>query len=182
VCRKLGETCLEKIKHFDPKPGHSFDGRISLATIAGIEVRISTDSFEVVPISSRGPEIHISATYRTLIRHSQDEAILKYHHTYITRAKNLIYCVEQRRNVIKRCAEEIVGWQFDYFKNHGAKRPMTLAISPKKLGTYIHRQPGGEGKYVLCGRGVYSLEHLFTREITTTSGNKNISASWSRNA
>ena len=100
IAKELGvpentvRLAYEKIKCFDPKPGNSFDGEDQPCYILPeLEVILSNDSFEVMPIGSFSPEIHISAAYRSLIRYSQDEAILKYLHTYITRAKkpNLLY-------------------------------------------------------------------------------------------
>jgi RNA polymerase sigma-54 factor len=165
---------LKRIASLDPKPGAKFSAAPSIFVTPEAEIRRTAESTYVVEMLRDGmPRLRISAEYESMLEDPETAAeARKYLAEKIRSGKFVMDSLHQRRETIRRIAEDIAAEQGDFFE-HGISRlkPMTMGTVAQKLG--VHETTVGRavsGKYVKTPQGVFELKFFFTGGLKTADG------------
>ena len=121
------------------------------------------------------PRLHISAEYEAMLEDPETAAeAKKYLAEKIRSGKFVMDSLHQRRETIRRIAEEIAAAQREFF-DQGISRlkPLTMGTVADQLG--LHETTVGRavsGKYVRTPQGVFELKFFFTAGLKTADGSR----------
>ena len=167
-------AAIKLISSLDPKPGSQFSALPPVYVTTEAEIRKTAEGQYVVDMLRDGlPRLRISAEYESMLEDPETAAdAKKYLAEKIRSGKFIMDSLHQRRETIRKIAEEIAGAQGEFFE-HGISRlmPMTMGTVADKLG--VHETTVGRavsGKYVKTPQGVLELKFFFTAGLKTADG------------
>lgn len=165
---------LKVVASLDPKPGLKFSAPPAVYVTPEVEIRKTAEGEYVVEMMRDGlPRLRISAEYEAMLEDPETAAeARKYLAEKIRSGKFILDSLHQRRETIRRLAEEIAAAQREFFE-HGISRlkPLTMGAVAAKLG--VHETTVGRavaGKYVRTPQGVFELKFFFTGGLKTADG------------
>ena len=173
---KEGEVAdaLRLIGTLDPKPGLKYSSTPAFFVTPEVEIRKTAEGEYVVEmLRDAMPRLRISAEYESMLEDPETAAeARKYLAEKIRSGKFIVDSLHQRRETIRRIAEEIAAAQGEFF-GQGISRlkPMTMGAVAEKLG--VHETTVGRavsGKYARTPQGVLELKFFFTTGIRTADG------------
>lgn len=167
-------AAMKLISSLDPKPGLKFSAPPTVYVTPEVEIRRTAEGdFVVDMLRDVMPRLHISAEYESMLQDPGTAAeARKYLAEKIRSGKFIMDSLHQRRETIRRIAEEIAVAQGEFF-GQGISRlkPMTMGSVAEKLG--VHETTVGRavaGKYVKTPQGVFELRFFFTGGLKMASG------------
>ena len=167
-------AALKLIASLDPKPGLRFSAPPAVYVAPEVDIRRTAEGvYAVDMLRDAMPRLHISAEYESMLEDPETAAeARKYLAEKIRSGKFVMHSLHQRRETIRRIAEEIAGAQGEFFE-HGISRlkPMTMGTVAEKLG--VHETTVGRavsGKYARTPQGVFELRFFFTGGLATADG------------
>lgn len=165
---------LTDVKALDPRPGLAFDGGVSDAIIADVEVRPASDgtwSVELNPDTL--PRVLVDQVYFAHVSsHARNQGEKDFLSECLQSANWLTRSLDQRAKTILKVASEIVRQQ-DAFLVHGVRhlKPLNLKAVADAIGMHestVSRATAN--KYMLTPRGVFELRYFFTTAIAASEG------------
>lgn len=167
-------AAMKLIASLDPRPGLRFSAPPAVYVTPEVEIRKTAEGEYVVEMLRDGfPRLHISAAYASMLEDPETAAeARKYLAEKIRSGKFLMDSLHQRRETVRRLAEEIAAAQGEFF-DHGISRlkPLTMAAVAQKLG--VHETTVGRavsGKYVRTPQGLFELKFFFTAGLMKADG------------
>jgi len=165
---------MRLVSTLDPKPGLRFSSTPSLYVTPEVEILPSAEGGYGVKMLRDGlPRLRISSEYEAMLKDPETAAeARKYLNKKIRSGRFLVDSLQQRRDTIRRIAEQIAAAQGAFFKKGISRlRPMTMGAVAEKLG--LHETTVGRavsGKYVRTPQGVFELKFFFTAGLKTADG------------
>ena len=165
---------LKTIALLDPKPGLKFSAPPAVYVTPEVEIRRTAEGKYVVEMLKEGlPRLHISAEYESMLEDPETAAeARKYLAEKIRSGKFILDSLHQRRETVRRLAEEIAAAQTEFFEQGISRlKPLTMGAVADKLG--VHETTVGRavsGKYVKTPQGVFELKFFFTVGLKTADG------------
>ncbi|MHC4983667.1 MAG: RNA polymerase factor sigma-54 [Planctomycetota bacterium] len=180
ISKRLGKS-LEEIKagitnmsHLNYRPGLLVGQRRAPIIIPDIIVDLSSDGKAVVTMSDGNtPQLYISKSYRRLARDPKASGdVRKFLQKNVRSAQWLIGAIQQRRQTVRRVAEEVFKAQSDFLeKGRKALKPLPMADVARKVGVHVATVSRAvAGKYVQTPQGIYPLRMFFSGGTTTADG------------
>jgi RNA polymerase sigma-54 factor len=168
------EAARKLIASLDPKPGSRYSAAPAIYVTTEAEIRRTAEGeYEVEMLRDGLPRLRISAEYESMLEDPETAAeARKYLAEKIRSGKFVMDSLHQRRETIRKIAEEIAAAQGEFFE-HGISRlkPMTMGEVAAKLG--VHETTVGRavsGKYARTPQGVFELKFFFTGGLKTADG------------
>ena len=166
--KKINEV-FELIRTLEPKPGRAFgDGEEVKYIIPDITVRKVVDKFDITVNDDSIPLIGINEYYKGFLSQDLNVEARKYMQSKLDSARWLIKCLEQRRNTLRKVAEEIVGRQAEFF-GKGVKhlKPLTMKEIAGKIDMHESTVSRAiSGKYLQCPWGVFEMRYFFSGKLS----------------
>ncbi len=167
-------AALKLIAALDPKPGARFSAPPAVYVTPEVEIRRTAEGEYVVEmLKDAMPRLRISAEYEAMLEDPETAAeARKYLAERIRSGRFVLDSLHQRRETIRKIAEEIAAAQGDFFAHGISKlRPMTMGSLAEKLG--VHETTVGRAvadKYARTPQGVFELRFFFTGGLKTADG------------
>ena len=167
----------EALKHIallDPKPGAKFSAPPAVFVTPEVEIRRTAEGDYVVEMLKDAlPRLRISAEYEAMLEDPATAAeAKKYLAEKIRSGRFVMDSLHQRRETVRRLAEEIAAAQKEFFEHGISKlKPLTMGAVAEKLG--VHETTVGRaaaGKYARTPQGVFELKFFFTGGLKTADG------------
>jgi len=167
-------AAMRLITTLDPKPGLRFSATPPVYVTPEVEILRTAEGAMVVKMLKDGlPRLRISAEYESML---EDPATAKEARKYLVEkirsGKFLVDSLRQRRDTIRRIAEEIAAAQGEFFAQGISRlKPMTMGAVARKLG--VHETTVGRavsGKFVRTPQGIFELKFFFTTGLKTADG------------
>lgn len=160
------QAALEYIKrHLNPRPGNVFGGETPQYITPDIIVEEVDGTYEVKLLDTHLPQLYISPLYhRMLSDSSTSEPAKEFIRRKIQAARWLIDSIEQRRNTLKRIADEVVRIQRP-FLDQGISALQPLKMRTIASTTDVHVSTVSRAiadKYIQTPRGIFALKYFFT--------------------
>lgn len=178
ICRELSihinevERAVQVIKTLTPYPGQAFASR-ETAVYVQPDVFVIEDEgvLRVILNEYYLPKISISSYYIRLMKEADDEETKQYLKQKIKQAKWLLSGLDQRGNTLRRCAEAILEFQYDFFADRSKHlRPMSLSDLAARLSMHSSTiSRAVSGKYLQCRQGTFPLRYFFSRAVGNLS-------------
>jgi RNA polymerase sigma-54 factor len=165
---------LKAIALLDPKPGLKFSAAPAVYVTPEVEIRKTAEGEYVVEMLRDGlPRLRISAEYEAMLEDPETAAeAKKYLAEKVRSGKFVMDSLHQRRETVKRLAEEIAAAQKEFFEQGISRlKPLTMGAVAEKLG--VHETTVGRavsGKYVRTPQGVFELKFFFTGGLKMADG------------
>jgi RNA polymerase sigma-54 factor len=151
---------LRILRHLDPKPGLRLAGERSEAIVPDVIVRKVGHDYQVWLNDEGIPRLHISATYKRMLREGQAKQYLA---EKLRAAVGLIRSIEQRRQTIYKVATSIVKFQREFFERGLASlKPLVLKDVAEDIG--MHESTVSRvttSKYMDTEQGLFALKYFF---------------------
>ncbi|HQL75988.1 MAG TPA: RNA polymerase factor sigma-54 [Phycisphaerae bacterium] len=180
IARRTGRSveeikkAIENLSHLNPRPGGLIGGREVPIVLPDITITVSDDgSVHVDMPEGNLPRLHISRAYRKMSRNRATErGARQFLQRNIRSAQWLIDAILQRRDTVRRVAEEVFKVQRDFLdEGEQALRPLPMADVANKVGVHVATVSRAvAGKYVQTPRGIYPLRMFFSGGTTTAAG------------
>lgn len=174
LSEEAAATALKLIAALDPKPGAKFSAPPPVYVTPEVEIRRTAEGeFVVDMMRDAMPRLHISAEYEAMLEDpATAQEARKYLAEKIRAGKFVMDSLHQRRETIRRIAQEIAAAQGEFLE-HGIShlKPMTMGAVAEKLG--VHETTVGRavsGKYARTPQGVFELRFFFTAGLKTADG------------
>lgn len=156
------------IRSLNPRPAAGFAANEKPVYITpDLFVVASPTHFELVANDYYLPSININTYYSTLYRSCGDSDVKEYLSEKLRQAKWVINNIDQRKEMIMRCAMIIVERQELFFRfGPGHLVPMTLSDLSSVLSVHdstISRAV--KDKYLQCASGIYPMNYFFSRSV-----------------
>ncbi|MCD6365788.1 MAG: RNA polymerase factor sigma-54 [Planctomycetes bacterium] len=175
--RSLAEIkhAIENLSRLDPRPGSRISSRIVPVIRPEIIVEIDENDQVVVTMADGSmSNLRISAAYKRLARNRKtDKEAKQFIRKNIRSAQWLVSAIAQRRETIRRVAQEVFRVQRDFLDlGEEALKPLPMAVVAKRINVHVATVSRAvSGKYVQTPRGIYPLRMFFTGGTTATDGN-----------
>lgn len=165
------EAVLQRIRHFDPRPGWRFgSGNVQFVT-PDVLVRKVAGKWTAMLNPAVVPRVRINQTYAELFQQHRDaqHGELAAH---LQEARWTVRNVEQRFSTILSVAQAILKRQ-QHFLEFGslAMKPLGLKEIAEEVG--VHESTVSRvtnNKYMATPAGVFELKYFFSRAMPTASG------------
>ncbi|NLG35542.1 MAG: RNA polymerase factor sigma-54 [Lentisphaerae bacterium] len=167
-------AAMALISRLDPKPGARFEASPALYVTAEAEIRKTAEGDYGVEMLRDGlPRLRISAEYASMLEDPETAVeARKYLAEKIRSGKFIMDSLSQRRETIRKIAEEVAAAQGEFFERGISRlKPMTMGSLAERLG--VHETTVGRavsGKYVRTPQGVFELRFFFTGGLKTADG------------
>lgn len=179
ISRETGATrgeiqqACKRIRELNPRPGSSFAVREAPGYIIP-DLLVTEEDGKLVITSGEDllPALKISSYYQDLMKQTQDQEVRDYLTDKVSQAGWVVKSIEQRRSTMLNCARVIVERQEPFFRQ-GADflQPLTLADVAEEIGVHESTVSRAvKGKYIQCIHGAYPMSHLFSRALSSDSG------------
>lgn len=176
IGRSIEETkaAIENISHLNPRPGSLIGDRVVPGINPDVIVEVGDHGQVIVSMADGNtPSMYISKAYQRMARdRATDREARKFLKRNILSAQWLMSAVEQRRQTIRRVAEEIFSVQQDFLE-HGIEslKPLPMAEVAEKVGVHVATiSRAVSGKYAQTPQGIVPLRMFFSGGTTTESG------------
>lgn len=167
------ETCLEAIRHLDPRPGQRYNStepRLIEPDVAFVKV---DDAYRVILNEEGLPQLRLSHHYRRLLADgSASGDVRKYVRERFNSALQLIKNIEQRKQTIVRVCEAIIRRQQEFLdRGLDYLRPMMIKEVAEEVGVHPSTVSRAvSSKYVHTPQGVFELRYFFSEAVQGPSG------------
>lgn len=179
ICRDLGcdmaalQKAQKQIQSCTPKPGNGYQSDTEpVYIVPDVFLEIHDGVPEVMYNGFEIPRVNISSYYQQLYLRTEDADVRKYLTDKIAQVKWVNQCLDQRRSTLLRCAEAIVNYQINFFRNQeNCLVPMRLEDIAAVVN--LHESTISRAvrdKYLVCQKGIYALSDLFQTGIAQSSG------------
>ncbi len=160
------ENACQLIRSLNPRPSSGFASEQSTVYITPDIIVVSfPDHFELLTNDYYFPTVRVNTYYMDMLSSTDSDDVKKYLNDKLRQAKVAISGIDQRKNMLLRCAEQIVAFQEDFFRG-GSLRPMTMSDLAQLLD--VHESTVSRAvkdKFLQCSRGVYPLSRFFSRAL-----------------
>ena len=160
------KDAIANLSHLNPRPGRLIGGREVPVILPEIKVSVDDDGEIVIAMSDgNSPRLRISRAYRRLFRNKQTERNVKdFLKKNIRSAEWLVDAIMQRRNTVRRVAEEVFLVQRGFLEQgREALKPLPMSDVAEKVGVHVATVSRAvSGKYVDTPRGIYPLRMFFS--------------------
>jgi DNA-directed RNA polymerase specialized sigma54-like protein len=131
------------------------------------------------------PTLRISSTCKNMLNgNANGKDVREFLREHIRKGRFFISCLEQRRETIRKVAQEIMARQEAFFEHGPAHlKPMTMAEVAQIIGvheTTISRTVGG--KFAQTPHGVFELRSFFTSGMATIPERLSAAGLWKRHS
>lgn len=179
VAKKIGvsmdklEKILAEIRSLNPYPGSLLSSENPVFIIPELVVEKKGDEFFVQPKNDSLPRIRISDKYLKMLEDPNLPPDAKeYIKNKILQGKNIIKCVDQRKETMRQIADIILDSQYDFFRK-GVEflKPLTMQQVADKLGmheTTVSRAISN--KFMQTPMGLFELKYFFSPGFQSDSG------------
>ena len=174
--KSLGEikAAIEILSHLNPRPGSLVGQRVVPGITPDIFVTVDDDDgIQVSMADGNTPQLRISRSYRKLARQrGADRQVKQFLQKNIRSAQWLISAIQQRRDTVRRVAEEVFKVQGSFLEDgEEALKPLPMVDIANKVGVHVATVSRAvAGKYVETPRGIYPLRMFFSGGTTTAGG------------
>lgn len=172
------KAALHNLSHLNPRPGLLVGRRPAPVITPDVMVDIDDDGEVVVWLpTDTSPALHISRSYQKL---AKDRKTAKDARAFLQRnirsAQWLIGAIEQRRQTVRRVAQEVFKVQREFvFHGPEALKPLPMQDIANKVGVHVATVSRAvAGKYAQTPWGILPLRDFFAGG-TTTSGGADVS-------
>ena len=158
------QAACQTIRQLNPRPGAEFSKRQTLIYLnPDVFVVKFPGHFELLTNEYDFPALGISETYHQMLRTTEDPEVREYLSVRMQQAQAVIRGVEQRRNLLLACTQEIVSVQSRFFQEgigHLVSFPLEeaaqrMGIAENLMELLVH------DKYLQCSSGVFPLGYFF---------------------
>ena len=168
------KAALLNLSHLNPRPGRLVGQRAAPVISPDVIVDLNDDGEIVVWLPSDGsPSLHISRSYQKLAKDRKTAVDARqFLQRNIRSAQWLIGAIEQRRQTVRRVAEEVFKVQKDFiFHGPEALKPLPMQDIATKVGVHVATVSRAvAGKYVQTPWGILPLRDFFSGGTTTAAG------------
>jgi RNA polymerase sigma-54 factor len=166
------QAAIDIIKTLDPKPGRAFAAAGDPGYIVpDITVEEVNGTFVILVNDTSVPRLTISSYYKKVVRNTDLEA-KKFIEGRLNAAAWLIKSIEQRRRTLYRVMEQLIHFQYDFFKQ-GPKYLCPLTMKKVADAIEMHESTVSRAianKYVTTPHGLFALRTFFSASIHSSSG------------
>jgi len=167
------KRAIENLSHLNPRPGLLIGSRP--VPVINPDVIVTMEDGQVVVKMNDGdlPLLRISRTYSKLVKdRNTDKQAKQFLRKNIRSAQWIISAIEQRRETIRRVAEEVFHAQRDFLERGlGALKPLPMAQVARKVGVHVATVSRAvSGKYAQTPWGIYPLRMFFSGGTTAADG------------
>jgi len=180
IAKRTGRTIDEikqgiaNLSHLNPRPGSLIGQRTVPIITPDVIVDVTDDGRVVVAMTDGNtPRLHISRSYRRMARDRKVARDAKqFLRKNIRSAEWLMSAIDQRRETIRRVAEEVFKVQRDFLDaGREALKPLPMADVASRVGVHVATVSRAvAGKYVQTPRGIFPLRMFFSGGTTTAEG------------
>ena len=180
IARKLGVSVervkdgIESIARLNPRPGLLVGQRPAPIVTPEVVVELGENGEPVVTMADGNtPDLRISDLYRKIARDRGASAdVRQFVRRNIRSAEWLVGAIEQRRETVRRVAEEVFKVQKDFIEEGPeALRPLPMADVAARVGVHVATVSRAvAGKYAQTPRGIYPLRMFFSGGTKTSEG------------
>ena len=160
------QQAIEYIKtHLNPRPGNVFGGEPPQYITPDIIVEEENNHYEVRLIEGNLPQLYISPLYhRMLSDSSTSEHAKEFIRRKIQAARWLIDSIQQRRNTLKKIADELVAVQKDFLdRGIAGLKPLKMRTVAEATGVHVSTVSRAiSDKYMETPRGILPLKFFFS--------------------
>jgi len=168
------KQAIENISHLNPRPGSLVGEAVVPVIVPDVVVDLDDEGNVVVSMpEGNSPRLHISRSYRRMARDKRtDRGARKFIRDNIRSAEWVISAVEQRRNTVRRVAEEVFQAQREFLESGtAALKPLPMADVAQKVGVHVATVSRAvAGKYVQTPNGIFPLRMFFSGGTKTDQG------------
>ncbi|MBQ6456384.1 MAG: RNA polymerase factor sigma-54 [Mogibacterium sp.] len=173
ITRSLGITAerliqiIEVIRTLDPKPCSRFADNLPVQYMDPDVYADLVNGDIIVYLAGSQPQLCLSAYYSSLLKSSEDPAVIEYLKERIDSASRFIQNIEQRNRTILNVTRAIMTHQRQ-FLDFGAKalRPLTMQEVADELDISVSTVSRAiSGKYIHCGGSTYAIKQFFSSEV-----------------
>ena len=179
VARKVGvsmdklEKILAEIRSLNPYPGSLLSSESPVFIVPELVVEKKGEEYIVQPKNDTLPRIRISEKYLKMLEDpSLPPDAKEYIKNKILQGKNIIRCVDQRKETIRQIADIILDSQYDFFeKGVEFLKPLTMQQVADKLD--IHETTVSRAisnKFMQTPSGLFELKYFFSPGFQSDSG------------
>lgn len=155
---------IKEIRKLNPEPLQERPSQSSQYIIPDAIVTKTDSGYEIHVNDVWTAPYSISVYYQDMMETTQDPIIKKYFKERYERCRLLFYNIERRQKTLKSITEIIWNWQYNFFVNHDALRPMTLSHIADMVGLHTSTvSRSTKNKFVQTPSGTYSYKDLFQR-------------------
>jgi len=164
---------VELIRTLDPRPGQKYNKPDARHIEPDVFIVKVGDEYKVVANEEEVPQLRLSQTYRKMLdKGAADKEVRSYVRDRFKSAVQLLKNIEQRKNIIVKVCEAIVGHQSGFLDNGiDWLRPMMIKDVAEEVGVHpstVSRAVAN--KYAHTPQGVHELRFFFSEAVTGTNG------------
>ncbi len=164
---------VEKIKHYDPKPGRNFSDEEIAYVVPDVYVVKGEDGFEIYLNDDDIPELRMNTYYLELCADKKVSGDTKrYIRNKMKQAEWFIKSIQQRQKTLYQVARSIVAFQHDFFEQGiRALKPLILKDVAQDMG--VHESTVSRvtsNKYMSTPFGLYEMKFFFPTGISVDEG------------
>ncbi len=168
------KRAIENLSHLNPRPGSLIGSPTVPIIMPDVIVDVDEDgNLYVAMPDGNAPRLGISEDYRRIARDRKtDREAKQFLRNNIRSAQWLVGAIAQRRNTVRRVAEEVFDIQRDFLE-HGEKalKPLPMATVANRVGVHVATVSRAvSGKYAQTPRGIYPLRMFFSGGTTSADG------------
>jgi RNA polymerase sigma-54 factor len=168
------------IASLEPLPGRYFGGREVIYVVPDVIVKKVDDDYVVYVNDDGMPKLRISSFYRKLLKgYNNSQQTKEYIRDKLRAAQWLVKNIQQRKETIRKVAENIVQVQREFFdKGVNYLKPLTLKEIAERIG--MHESTVSRvttNKYMESPRGIFELKYFFSSSIESATGEATSSTS-----
>ncbi|MDD6254724.1 MAG: RNA polymerase factor sigma-54 [Eubacteriales bacterium] len=164
---KIGEAeqRVEILRSLEPKPGRGYSSYENIKyIIPDVKVKKIEGVYNIFVNRAASPRLIVRDEYIEMLSNAEDSDVGTFLSDQIGSAKWLIKALRQRDDTIMKVTGEIVRRQKRFFdEGRRALVPLTMKEVAAEVG--VHESTVSRavnGKYLLCGQGVFELRYFFT--------------------
>lgn len=164
---------LKRIARLNPKPGGGFAAGRPQYVVPDVIVEEVDGAWEVNVNESYLPPLRVSRDSLDLLRREgEDEAVHNYIMGKLGAAVWLMEAVVQRRNTLRRIAEQIVKAQNSFFENGPSHlKPLMMQDIADRINMHISTVSRAiNGKYMQTPQGLFPMKYFFSGGFSTGDG------------
>ncbi len=168
------KQAIENISHLNPRPG-LLVGQRAAPTI-NPDVTVEIDEYDQVHVfvnDGHVPQLYISGTYQQMAGDKgTDKEARQFIRRNIRSAEWIISAIQQRRETVRRVAEEVFKVQYEFIElGPEALKPLPMADIAQKVGVHVATVSRAvAGKYAQTRRGIFPLRMFFSGGTTNAAG------------
>ena len=168
------KRAIANLSHLNPRPGSLIGSRVVPIIMPDVIVDVDEDgNLYVAMPDGNAPRLGISDDYRRIARDRKTGREAKqFLRNNIRSAQWLVGAIAQRRNTVRRVAEEVFNVQRDFLE-HGdrALKPLPMATVADRVGVHVATVSRAvSGKYAQTPRGIFPLRMFFSGGTTRADG------------